>query len=125
MTLDELKAEITAALMVLAPRIRGIEDLLKVSLSAATLDQLSRARNDHVRRRDLLQVVLNSLNATESGMANLRQNGYPDVPTFAVVLDVFNELHEQLVDIEAAVSEFEIDPAVTLMVSLGAAAPKS
>jgi len=105
--------ELESALALLVPKNRGLEDLLKVSLSAESLAAVKKTLEDHVRRRTLLQTLIDALSALEG-------DGYPEVPKFTVPSEVFKELQEQLGDIEAAIAEFlERAMATTMSVSLG------
>lgn len=124
-TFDGLRAEINAAIAVISPQIRGLEDLTKVSLTKPTLDQVKGELADHRRRLDLLNGVIEALDALEAALARLVADGYPAMPKAEVTATVFAELQEQQADILAALAEFEQEPlAENIAVVLGVPADK-
>ena len=124
-TMIGLRKEIDDALAVVEPQIRGLGDLMKVSLSPPTVEQVNTELADHDRRRDRLSKVIAALDAVDVAMVALETDGYPAMPKAEVAAAVYAELQEQLADIQAAINEFESQPiAVSISVSLGEAVDK-
>jgi hypothetical protein len=119
----QLRAELVAALGVLAPQIRGMHDLLNVSISPELHAELTDTVQKRERRRDLIQAVLNDLDATVTALTALEDDGYPSLPNIAIVPTQFTELQGQTADLQAAVGVFAQE-ASRLSVGLGAAAEK-
>ena len=101
-----LRAELNAALAVLAPQIRGLNDLSKTSISPDLLIQVEDQITARVRRQALIQAVLNGLDAALGELEALESDGYPALPTMAVVGSLFSELQEENSDLAAAVGVF-------------------
>ena len=101
-----LRAELNAALAVLAPQIRGLNDLSKTSISPDLLIQVEDQITARVRRQALIQAVLNGLDAALGELEALESDGYPELPTMAVVGSLFSELQEENSDLAAAVGVF-------------------
>jgi hypothetical protein len=124
-TLLGLRAEIDAALAIVTPQIRGLEDLTKVSLSQPALDEVSGELADRRRRKALLDAVIAALDAVDKAMDALVADGYPAIPKEEVSASVYAELQEQQADILAAIAEFEKQPlAENIAVVLGDPADK-
>jgi len=120
-----LRQEIEAALETLSPQIRGLEDLLHVSLSSEALQAIGEELADHQRRKALLLAVITALDAVENARLDLGADGYPEMPKREVSFAVYEELLIQLADIEAALEEFEAEPkAANMEVVLGEATDK-
>src|SRR5579859_6802932 len=78
-TESQLRAELQAALAVLAPQIRGLNDLSKTSISTELLNQIDEQITNRVRRQSLIQAVLNGLDAVDGELSALENDGYPDL----------------------------------------------
>lgn len=112
-TVEALRAELRAELVRIEPQIRGMEDLLKVSLSREVLDPIQVELTDRKRRRDLDQAVLIAL-------ATLDSEGYPDLPKGELSQAATDELIGQMADFVAATAEFtEALQASAATVTLG------
>lgn len=118
-----LRAELNAALEVLAPQIRGMHDLINVSISDELRAEVADVVQKRERRRDLIQAVLNNLDATLSARTALETDGYPTLPHVSIVNSQFTELQGEAADLQAAVGVFGQE-ASRLSVGLGAAADK-
>lgn len=121
-TFDGLKTEITQALDVLEPQIRGLDDLSHVSLSTETLGAIKTADDDRKRRRGYLTQVLAALEALQRALDNLADDGYPAVPKSDVTAAIFEELQGQRADEAAALAQFqqESEPVAEVMtINLG------
>lgn len=120
-----LRADLLAALGVLGPQIRGLDDLAAVSISpelkAAVLTQSASRKH----RRDLIQAVVDALDHVVSALRLLEQDGYPDLPGITIVQSQFGELQEEAGDLRAAVAIFKAEMAAKLAIDLGPPADKS
>jgi len=124
-TLDGLRTEITAAIAAIDPVIAGLDDLALVSLTDETLVEVNEEQQRHRHRRELLQRVLDDLNALEEAIRDLLADGYPELPPSEVTQKVFLELEEQLEELEKAFAQFKpIPPATKITVTLGPATDK-
>lgn len=113
-----MRIELVNALAVLGPQITGMQSLVNDALQPATLDALRQEITDHIRRRDLCQAVIGTLD-------NLEADGWPDMPLAEVSAEVIAELQRQLAAITAAIAEFEvIPPASNISVDLGTPSDK-
>jgi hypothetical protein len=125
-TIDQLEAELNAALGVLAPQIRGLDDYELLHLSGSAAASVRQENIDHKRRRDLINVVLEDLRKLEEDLGNLEFDGYPEVPTENVPSEVLEELNGVDSDIEAALATFNgPGPATGVTINLGAPSTKS
>lgn len=97
-----LRAELNAALAVLAPEIRGLQQLLTTTTSDSARAILAEQLADKVRRRDLIAVVLADQDKELADLNALEADGYPDVSPMAVSNAVFEELAGEQTDIGAA-----------------------
>lgn len=120
-----LRAELLAAVAVLAPQIRGLHDLSTVSISAELRATISAQIADRERRRDLVQAVLNCLDQTLAALKLLEQDGYPQLPVTTLLQSQFLELQDEAGDLRAAVAVFQADAAAKLTIELGQPADKS
>lgn len=120
-----LRAELVAAVTVLAPQIRGLHDLEAVSISTELRTTISTQVADRERRRDLIQAVLNCLDQTLAALRLLEQDGYPQLPVMRLQQSQFLELQDEAGDIRAAVAVFQADAAAKLTIDLGQPADKS
>ena len=121
-----LRAELEAALVILEPEIRGLHDLTTVSISAELQTEINKQIATREHRRDLIQGVLNDLDATNAARAALEADGYPALPNAVLSPPLFAELKGEDADINAAVGVFdERQPATTISVQLGAPTDKA
>lgn len=114
-----LRAELVAALSVIAPQIRGLHDMLGVSISAALIAEVHAQITVRERRRDLIQGVLNELDQAIDARAALEADGYPALDADMVPDTLIAELQEEVSDIQSAASIFKLDKASTLSIGLG------
>lgn len=101
-----LRAELVAAIEVLAPQIRGLHDLALVSITADLAAEISKEIVVRERRRDLINAVIAMLDSAWQALNALEADGYPSLPTAPIPAALFSELHGDEADIEAAVSLF-------------------
>lgn len=112
------RAEIQAALVIVEAQVRGLEDLLKVSLTKETLAFVEADRVSHTRRRDIYRKLIADIDALEA-------DGYPILEKVEVTPEAAAELEEQKADLAAAFGEFQpLPPASTIDVVLGDPANK-
>lgn len=121
-----LRAELNAAIAVLDPQIRGLDDMEHVSVSPELRAQFSATKKARIRRRDLCQAVLNNLDATFNAIKALEADGYPNLPPVAISPNLMTELGGQDSDLDEAIKLFEEDKsASTIAVELGAPTAKT
>jgi hypothetical protein len=101
-----LRAELTAALGIVAPQIRGLRDLTTVSISPDLVEDVNNQITSRERRRDLIQAVLTALDHVVSALKALEADGYPDLKTSVINPTLFTELQGERTDLEAAVAIF-------------------
>jgi hypothetical protein len=119
-----LRAELEAAKTVIIPTIRGMRDLAGVSTPALSAS-LSLQANIRDNRLNLIQRVLDDLNAVVAALTALESDGYPALPTVSLDPGQFSELQLEKTDIEAAIATFTQEAAASsLAVNLGEPVPK-
>ena len=104
-----LRAELMAALAVLAPQIRGLQDLATMPVSADLHTQISAQITARTTRQQLIMAVLGGLDAVVNERETLGDNGYPGLPAVSVAGSLFSELQEENSDIAAALAVFTVD----------------
>lgn len=114
-----LRAELLAALGVLGPQIRGLDDLAAVSISPELRSAVQTQSANRKHRRDLIQSVLDALDHTVATLLLLEQDGYPNLVSTTLVQSQFGELQEEAGDLQAAVAIFKADVAAKLAIDLG------
>lgn len=120
-----LRAELLAALAVIEPQIRGLHDLMTVSITPELRAEIEVETVKRERRRDLIQTTLNQLDATNVAHDALEADGYPALPPVELPPDLFSELRGEESDLDAAVGIFEErGPATTITIDLGTPAEK-
>lgn len=119
-----LRAELLAALGVLGPQIRGLDDLAAVSISPELRTAVQTQSTNRKHRRDLIQAVLDALDHTVATLLLLEQDGYPNLVSTTLVQSQFGELQEEAGDLQAAVAIFKADLAAKLTIDLGTPADK-
>lgn len=116
MTIATTKAELQLALDEIQPQIRGMQDLMAVSLSAETLALVQTELTDRLRRESLLLAAIGALEALEA-------DGYPELAPGAATAAAYEELQGQLADIQAAMGEFAL-AASQMTITLGSPTQK-
>ncbi|CAB4192696.1 hypothetical protein UFOVP1244_66 [uncultured Caudovirales phage] len=107
-----LRAELAAAIALLDPQIRGMEDLAQVSMTEETLSFVRRDFVNYSRRRTLCLAVVSALDALEA-------DGFPDVLLDHLPADNYAELQEQRADLLAAIGQFDQALAAKIDAELG------
>jgi hypothetical protein len=105
-TKSALTADLEAALAILDPQIRGLNDLSHTSISPALLVEVEAQITARVHRHDLIQAVLDSLDAVDERLSALDADGYPVLPAAPVMGSLFSELQEEKSDLAAAIAVF-------------------
>lgn len=99
-----LRAELTAALAVIEPQIRGLEALIKFpQISPDTASAILNVIDIRVRRRRLIATALASLDLVVEAEAALEMDGYPALGAIPVLASIEEEILQDLMDLEAAV----------------------
>jgi hypothetical protein len=109
-----LRAELVAALAVLAPQIRGLHDLALVSISPELAAEIAKQITSRERRRDLINTVIAGLDSTWQSLNALQGDGYPSLPTVPLHAALLSELQGEETDLDAAVGLFTPEPEITL-----------
>lgn len=112
-----LRAEYMAALAVLAPQIRGLQDLAAMPVSADLHTQIAAQIAARTTRQTLIMAVLGGLDAVVNERESLNDNGYPGLPPVTVPGSLFSELQEENSDIAAALAVFSSDQIVAAPIS--------
>lgn len=121
-----LRAQLIADRASLAPQIRGLPDVANTSVSADMVAALNQQLHVRVRRRDLIQAVLDQLDQTVTSLVALEADGWPDaVPHAVLSQSLFDELHGEQSDVESAVAVFVDQQAASIKVTLGDPIPKT
>jgi len=118
------RTELNNQLNVIAPQIRGLDDLAKTSVSPDLAATITAESDILKRRRDLIQAELNGMDSVNALHASLVADGYPTLPPASVMDSLFAELQEELSDLQAAVAVFQAE-ATSLKISLGTPTSKS
>jgi hypothetical protein len=119
-----LRAEINAALDVVVPQVRGLSDLLRTSLIAASQYEVERVLGLRRRREHLLNDVIGALDALDRAMESLIADDYPNLPNVDVTGEAISDLAEERADLTSALSVFHLDRAARLVIHLGDPEPK-
>lgn len=104
-----LRADLHAKLVIVVPQIRGLRNLAAMPVSAGLLAQINEQITDRVNRQQLIQNVLDGLDAVVREYALLLDDGYPALPPTTIQGSLFSELQGDNSDLEAAVSVFVAD----------------
>lgn len=100
-----LRAEYTAAVNGITPKIRGLADLDETVDSEAAQIFLAVVLDDWKRRRNLLQEALAAMDSLARAREALLADGYPALIKHDVPPEIADELKTQQSDISAALSE--------------------
>jgi hypothetical protein len=119
----ELRAELEAALAVIEPQIRGLNDLLNVSISGELAASIRGELAEREHRRDLIVAAIACLDALQAAMDALEADGYPALPPATIIASQYAELQGQASDLTTAVAVFD-EQASQLTVGLGTPAAK-
>jgi hypothetical protein len=116
---SSLRDELNTALDVLLPELEGWEDLASMeALQPSTMGFVTDTITGHRRRHNLIQNLLDALDALEADL-------YPDTPKIKIPTPGFEDLHHQLDVITSALNEAEEQPVASdISVDLGAPADK-
>ena len=118
MALIDIEQEMQGAIDFIEPKIRGLQDLPKVSISSELSAVINVKLNDFSRRHGLCVAVL-------TAVKDLISDGYPDLPVTPISKQLEDELLEQIRDIESVGPLFEPEPVATnITVDLGASVDK-
>lgn len=101
-----LRAELVAAIAVLAPQIRGLHDFALVSITTDLAAEIAKQIAARERRRDLINHVIQWLDGALQALNALQADGYPALPTAPIPAALLSELRGENTDLEAAVGLF-------------------
>jgi len=118
------RTELNNQMTIIAPQIRGLDDLARTSVSPDLAAKLTAQSDIIKRRRDLIQAELTGMDNVNSLHASLVSDGYPDLPPASVIDSLLAELREELSDIQSAVAVFQTE-ATSLKIALGTPTSKS
>jgi hypothetical protein len=116
---SKLRAELEAAGRVLEPQIRGLHDLLAVSISAELRAEVATQIEIRERRRNLLASALVRLDDANAAVAALERDGYPSIEDTKLSANLLEELQTEESDLETAIKLFTPDSASAVSVNLG------
>jgi hypothetical protein len=113
MSLLDVEQEMKDAINFLEPKIRGLQDLPKVSISNELSAVMNAKLVDYSRRHSLCASLL-------TAVENLLADGYPSLSITSISKELEDELDVQIADIESVRTLFEPEPvASNIVVNLG------
>jgi hypothetical protein len=117
-TTRELRQECEAQLFILHPQIRGLTDMIKVTIEEETRKVLQLVLDTALRREIRLNDMIAELDRLEA-------DDYPTLPVIEVPAGVLADLTEQMADFNAALTRvIAQSPAAHATIDLGSPAPK-
>lgn len=117
--LMDLRAELRKANAALNPQLRGLQDLMHVSISDALKAQVQLGITTYSRRHDLITDVLNAITVLEEAVNALVADGYPTLTPIDLSPALWRELQGQSSDIDSGIAVFELAPATSIEIRLG------
>ena len=122
-----LRAELQAAYDTLLPEYTGLIDFAKVSISAAAVDWVNQEIQHRGRRMNLVAAVIKALDDVIVARDALKADGYPDMPLTVVPAVIFDEIEQQVKELDIAAALFSPAPlpASIMSITLGAPVAKS
>lgn len=110
-------AEATRELQTLTPESEGLDDLERLNIGSAALEEVEISRTEYARRMRLIEAYI------AAGEALLR-DGYPGLKARGVPALILAKLQDQAVTIEAALKKFTPNSMVSLGQTFGDPEPK-
>lgn len=110
-------AEAQQELEAQAPESEGLDDLERLNIGSAALEEVEISRVEYARRMRLEEAYI------AAGKA-LLADGYPNLPARTVPAAILAKLQNQADTIEAALKKFKPKPLTTLGQTFGAPEPK-
>lgn len=104
-------------LQALAPESEGLDDLERLNIGSAALEEVEISRTEYARRIRLLLAYI------EAGRALLK-DGYPGLPARSVPTQILATLQDQANTIEAALKKFTPSSMASLGQVFGEPEPK-
>lgn len=117
-----LRAELKAAQAVVVAQVRGLEDFINVSLSPEAKGVVQEQITVRSKRRDLIAAVIKALDAVMAALASLEVDGYPALSDAEISAGIFEEIKEQVRDMETAAGVFG-GPAMASSINIMTGAP--
>ncbi len=118
------RKEVEDHLAVLEPQIEGFEEWARLELSkdaAATVAQQTTIKD---RRRSLGQVFLTKMDEARQALADLEDDGYPNLPPALIEQALVLEFQKARANLLAAFDVLKANQATGISVRLGAAEDK-
>lgn len=117
-----LLVELREQAALLAPQIRGFEDLCKASLSPDALAAVLTQVKSRQRRANLIELTITAIDELNNAKTPLYADGYPAVVKSPEVRpEVFDEIQIENADIDAAIGLFAPTPVAAIIeMDLGA-----
>lgn len=103
----QLRQELNAALAILVPQIRGLQDRVQIKTTDEELAALTEELNALLRREGLINTAVASLDAVVDARNALDDDGYPDVPVVEIDPLIFQQMQRELADMQAAAALFK------------------
>jgi cobalamin-dependent methionine synthase I len=123
--ISERRAEWQAALDIIQPQIRGLEDKVNDALSEALRTVLKERLAFLKQREALIGGAIVAQDAADAAQGALEGHGFPSLPDMEIAGNLLEELDQEVADNLAARSGFDALPiAVDIGISLGDAADK-
>ncbi len=100
-----------------APESEGLDDLERLNIGSAALEEVEISRVEYARRMRLEEAFI------AAGQA-LLADGYPDLPARSIPGQILAKLQDQAMTIEAALKKFKPQPLTSLGQTFSAPQPK-
>lgn len=100
------RAELLAAIAVLEPQIRGLQDLMGTSISGDLKNAIQHQIDVRTHRHGLLVGEIATLDQVNMAQDALLADGYPTLDTSVLESRLFQELTGEESDLDAAVAVF-------------------
>ena len=119
-----LTKQLTAASAALAPLLRGLFSLRRISMSDDLKAKIQEVINAKERRLALIRAALAAGQAYLAALNSLENDGYPGNPNVSILATLLAEIKAEQDELEAAVAVFEAERASVVAVKLGQPVPK-
>lgn len=114
----KISADMIAQRVILAPQIRGMNDLAATSISTPLRDAIQAIQRQRMHRDELIVAALAARDNYIAALTTLEKDGYPDLPNVPVRSDLLSELDGQNDDLHAASVVFVPEPAANISIGL-------
>lgn len=107
----ELRAEWEAALTILTPKKRGLQDLTQQFRSDELIGYANARLAEAERWESLLNAAIATLDATVAAIEALEEVGYPNFEPTPLPQNLFDELQMEVSDFQAGAGTFVVESA--------------